>query len=76
MRAFIIKRKGKTWFGNMLHNYKISINDNTFYADLIFYKKKDAKIFLKTEFSKDIQDMFEIIGVTIDKSNQDNRKLN
>ena len=75
MRAYIIKRKGKTWLGNMLLNNRIkfSSGDEIFF-DNIFYRKKDAKLYLQLYFPAKYRELFEVIGVTIDESKRDNRR--
>lgn len=72
MRAWIIKNKGKTWLGNMPFMNKAELdNGGGFYCDYIFYRKSHAKEFLKAlEHSEHL----EVVGVTIDKSEDDNRR--
>lgn len=71
MRAFIIKRTGKTWLGNMLFDSSMEFSDGyKCYFDKIFYRKKDAQKYLDTFKYKEY---FEVVGVTIDKSKKDNR---
>lgn len=71
MRAFIIKHKGKTIWQNMYLTDKITIEDKSFYIGTIFFRKKDAQKYLSVLKYKEF---YEVIGVTIDKSKQDNRK--
>ena len=71
MRAYIIKFKGKTILRNMLTDYKFTFNDgDEIYVGTLFFRKKDAKKYLET-LNKEL---YEVVGVTIDKSKIDNRK--
>ena len=72
MRAYILKRKGKTWLGNMFFGSTFTFEDeHKCYVDNLFYTKKDAQKYLGTLSYKEY---YEVIGVTIDKSEKDNRK--
>jgi hypothetical protein len=70
MRAYTIKRKGKTtWY---LKKEIIFSDNHTFYAGyIIFFRKKDAEKYLGTF---PYPEYYEVIGLTIDKSDKDNRK--
>ncbi len=71
MRAFTLKRKGKSIWQNMLFDRELTFpNGEKVFAGLLFFRKKDAKKYLETFHYKEY---FEIIGVNIDKSDQDNR---
>ena len=72
MRAFTIKHKGKTIWQNMLRDYKFTFNDgDEIYVGTLFFRKKDANKYLETLSNKHL---YEVVGVTIDKSKIDNRK--
>lgn len=74
MRAFIIKRRGKTIWQNMMLDRVLTFSDeDKIYVGLLFFRKKDAKKYLDTFQYKEY---YEVIGVTIDKSKEDNRVLN
>lgn len=74
MRAFTIKRRGKTIWQNMMFDRELTFSDeDKIYVGLLFYRKKDAKKYLDTFQYKEY---YEVIGVTIDKSKKDNRVLN
>lgn len=74
MRAFIIKRRGKTIWQNMILDRVLTFSDeDKIYVGLLFFRKKDAKKYLDTFQYKEY---YEVIGVTIDKSKEDNRVLN
>lgn len=74
MRAFTIKRRGKTIWQNMMFDRVLTFSDeDKIYVGLLFYRKKDAKKYLDTFQYKEY---YEVIGVTIDKSKKDNRVLN
>ena len=72
MRAFAIKHTGKTILQNMLFDREIIFSDNDkVFAGLLFFRKKDAQKYLDTF---EYKQFYEVIGVTIDKSENDNRK--
>lgn len=74
MRAFTIKRRGKTIWQNMMFDRVLTFSDeDKIYVGLLFFRKKDAKKYLDTFQYKEY---YEVIGVTIDKSKKDNRVLN
>lgn len=71
MKIWIIKHKGKTWWGNMLHS-EMEFGDG--YKCLIqycFYRKKDARKYL---IMMEFPEYYEIVGCEVPKSKQDNRK--
>ena len=70
MRAYTIKRKGKTIFQNIIINESLKFSDESIYVGFLFFRKKDAKKYLDTF---DYKQYYEVVGVTIDKSNEDNR---
>ena len=66
MRIYLIKRKGSTYWWNMVLDRSITFADETkVFCDFIFYRKKDAQKYLKTFEHKEY---FEVVGATIDKS--------
>jgi len=66
MRAFAIKRVGKSIWQNMNFDREITFSNGDFiYAGLLFFRRKDAQKYLDTFEHKE---SYEIIGVTIDKS--------
>ena len=71
MRAFTLKRKGKSIWQNIMFDRELTFTDgDKVFAGLLFFRKKDAKKYLQTfEYNEN----FEIIGVTIDNSDKDNR---
>ena len=73
MRAYTIKHTGKTILQNMVFEKSLTFEDGQkIFAGYLFYRKKDAKKYLDTFKWKEY---YEVIGVTIDKSTKDNRKL-
>ncbi len=71
MRAFVIKHKGKTHQANMLYDRSFEFSDGEkIYVGTFFFRKKDAKKYLKT---MEYNEMYEIVGITIDNSKKDNR---
>jgi len=74
MRAFIIKHTGKTIWQNMMLDREIKFTDESkVFAGLIFFRKKDAQKYLNTF---EYKQYYEIIGLTVDKSDKDNRIKN
>ena len=72
MKAYIIKFKGKTILRNMLRDYKFTFNDgDEIYVGTLFFRKKDANKYLEMLKYKEL---YEVVGVTINKSKIDNRK--
>ena len=72
MRIWIVKHKGKNWWGNMWLNKMEFTNDEWVWSGYCFYRKKDAVKFLKAQ-GEDAE-YYEIKGATLDESKQDNRR--
>jgi hypothetical protein len=73
MRAYIIKHIGKTNWGNMLFESEITFtNKKIIHTGILFFRKKDAKLYLETF---EYKEFYEVVGVMIEKSNFDNRRL-
>ena len=53
MKLYIIKHKGKTWFGNLDLTKKYTINDKKFWVGDYFIRLKDAKATLETYENKE-----------------------
>ena len=65
MRIYLIKRKGSTYWWNMVLDRSITFDDKTkIFCDFIFYRKKDAQKYLNTF---EYKEYFEVVGATIDK---------
>lgn len=63
MRAYTIKRKGKTIWQNMLLSKEIEfLSGEKIYAQLMFIRKKDAKKYLETFEHKRF---LEVIGMKV-----------
>ncbi len=59
MHFWILKHKGADYWGNYMHSYEITFNDNEkVWADLIFYRRKDAQKYLK---SKEYGQYYEVM---------------
>jgi len=72
MRAFVIKHTGKTIWQNILFDREITFSDkDKIYAGLLFFRKKDAQKYLETF---EYKQFYEIVGVTIDKAETNNRR--
>ena len=71
MRVFAIKRTGKSICKNMTFDREITFQDeDKCLVGLLFFRKKDAKKYLDN-FQYKV--FYEVIGLTVDKSNKDNR---
>lgn len=70
MKVWLIKRKGKSWWGNMEMAYSLNIGKEKMYAQLCFYRRKDAVLYLK---SIDHSEYWEVISAEVEKSKYDNR---
>lgn len=72
MKLYLIKHKGKNWFGNLVgFGNEMTIGKDKFYTHFTFYRKKDAKKYLDTFKHKEY---LEIVSAEIEESKQDNRK--
>lgn len=72
MRAYALKRRGKSIWQNMILDNTITFsNKDAIYCGLLFLRKKDAKKYLD---SLEVGNYYEVIGMTVDKSRYDNRK--
>lgn len=68
MRVFLIKRKGATYWANMLFDSKITFSDgNIISTGMLFFRKKDAKAYLK---SVQYNEFYEVVGATVDNAKQ------
>ena len=71
MKIWIVKHKGKTWWGNLVAlTGEMTIGENTFYYGNWFFRKKDVA-YMK---AKKYQDYHEVVSCEVSKSKQDNRK--
>lgn len=65
MKIWIIKHKGADYWGNYRHSREIEITDNgetkTIYADLCFYRKKDAVLYMKAKLDTALE-YYEVVG--------------
>lgn len=56
----------------MFFDRKFTFADNNkIYSGILFFRKKDAKLYLKT---LEYKEFYEVVGATVDKSNFDNRR--
>ena len=63
MKVYFLKRKGKNTWGNMPCSKELTYPDTTkVYADLLFYRKKDAQVHLNWMSEKY---RFEITSATV-----------
>ena len=70
MNVWLIKHKGANYWGNYTHDREITIDDKIFYAQLCFYRRKDAQAYLK---AKEYSDFYEVVKFTSRFKGQDNR---
>lgn len=65
MKVWVIKHKGPDYWGNYRHTREIEISDHgkltTVYADLCFYRKKDAVLYMKAELGTALE-FYEVVG--------------
>lgn len=73
MKVWLIKHRGKNWFGNMEHSHSVEIGKDKFWAQLCFYRKKDATSYLHAKLG-DNKKHWHVVGATLDHSKHDNRK--
>lgn len=66
MRIYTIKHKGATIWHNMYFYKQMSIENKNINIGLLFFRRKDAKLFLD---SLPYKDYYEIVGASIDKKN-------
>lgn len=60
MKVWLIKHKGADYWGNYRMDREITLSNGTkMYAQLCFYRKKDAKAYLET---MEYKDLYEIVG--------------
>jgi len=72
MKIWLIKHKGKTWWGNFLLDHKISQGDKEIgYAQFFYFRKKDAEL-VRAMMSHD--EFYEVVSAELQQSKQDNRK--
>ena len=72
MKIYLIKHKGKTWWGNLIGLCgRMSIGDYDCHIIHTFFFKRDAIKYLNTFKNKE---NFEITSAEVKESKQDNRK--
>lgn len=72
MKIYFLKRAGKNWFGNFNHQFEITVGQEEFWAGLFFFRKKDAKLYLKRYDSK-YGNPFEVWSAEVVEDKRDNR---
>lgn len=72
MRIYVIKHKGASNWQNLYLERELTFTDgDKIYAGLMFFRKKDAEKYRKTF---EYPEGSEVIGATLDKCMQDNRR--
>jgi len=76
MKIYLIKHKGKTWWGNLVAitsemTIREGKNDLICYAGRYFFRKKDAELFKKTISHPEF---LEIVSAEVKNCKEDNRK--
>ncbi len=61
MRLYIIKHKGNFYWGNLLRNLTMQIDDKEIPCNIAFERKKDAKIYLELLIKKESRKYYEIM---------------
>ena len=60
MKIWVIKHKGADYWGNYTPEKELELPDGTtLYAQLCFYRKKDAVAYLK---AKNYHEYYEVVG--------------
>jgi len=70
MNIWLIKHKGANYWGNYMHDKEITIDDKTLYAQLCFYRRKDAQAYLKALL---YAEFYEVIKFNSQFKTGDNR---
>lgn len=64
MRIYLIKHKGSTILQNMFCDREFTFtNNNKIHVGLLFFKKKDADMYLKT---LEYKQFYKVIGAIVD----------
>lgn len=71
INIWLIKHKGANHWGNYMHNYELTIDNKPLYAQLCFYRRKDAQAYLKT---LSYPEFYEVIKFNSQFKTGDNRK--
>lgn len=72
MRAYTIKHTGKSIWQNIVFEKELTFADgDKIFCGYLFFRKKDAKKYLE---SFEYKDFYEVVGLTVDRCEQDNRK--
>ena len=72
MNIWLIKHKGANYWDNYIMDREITLTDDTkFYAQLCFYRRKDAQAYLK---AKNYPEFYEVVKFTSKFKTGDNRK--
>ena len=59
MNFWVIKHKGADYWGNYMHDYELTFQDDSkVWAQLVFYRRKDAQKYLK---NKDYGEYYEVM---------------
>ena len=73
MKIWIIKHKGKTWWGNLISLLQeMQINKNRMWVGEYYLTKKQAKNRMN---SMSHSEYLEVVSAEVTKSKQDNRKV-
>lgn len=59
MKIWLIKRKGADYWANYMMDYELTVGEDKMYAQLCFYRKKDAVAYLK---AKSYKNFYEVVG--------------
>ena len=59
MNVWLIKYRGANYWYDYIHDREITIDDKTFYAQLCFYRRKDAQAYLKEKSYAEFYELLE-----------------
>lgn len=72
MKIWVIKHKGKTWWGNFIGilNYEMAVGSEKVSSGMFFYRRKDAKKCLEATGNE----FLEVVSAEVEECKQDNRR--
>jgi len=72
MKIYFLKRAGKNWIANFPISLEMMVGKRKFYAGYYFFRKKDAKDYLK-KYDSEYGNPFEVWSAEVKKDKRDNR---
>jgi hypothetical protein len=74
MKIYFLKKEGKNWIGNFPHTINLEINGKEVYCAHLFFRKKDAKEYLKL-YDSEGYNPFVVWSAEVKEDLRDNRKI-